>query len=338
MEQDKEITQNLMITENTAMKECLSKLNNSWGQVENELKNLYSQVADLKQQLSDEINKTKTVEAQLEHWKEKYESIVSQLNPEVVQSILDNRPVSGQNIEIGETFIATVKKIINRKDPTGKLIFRGVETLLHDGSQTNIHKQDFKLSNINLLAIHVGAKYVIIKKGFNNGLNRTIWGVYSLDHLNSEMGIATDINYIGCKLTNLHFIRDLDNHYLLFESRTSSYVLLDKNLCTRDPYDNPNCEATVIDVLKFKKLKIFIGSQTEVHDHYSDPPLINPGKILEIIFVKSKNGILSIRPIKYWRHLRIHLDDTSQISDYNKKYRVRVLKVMDTFNYFATIV
>jgi hypothetical protein len=81
---------------------------------------------------------------------------------------------------IGETYLATISSFIfikhnKNKASNGKI--KGVDVKIGESSISHVYKSAFAKANISLDSIHVGDKLELIKHGYDDELDRTIWEV-----------------------------------------------------------------------------------------------------------------------------------------------------------------
>jgi hypothetical protein len=81
---------------------------------------------------------------------------------------------------IGETYLATISSFIfikHNKNKASNGKFKGVDVKIGESSISHVYKSAFAKANISLDSIHVGDKLELIKHGYDDELDRTIWEV-----------------------------------------------------------------------------------------------------------------------------------------------------------------
>ena len=142
---------------------------------------------------------------------------------------------------------------------------------------------------------------------------------------------------VGDSLYDLIFIKELDNHYLLAEPQTGSYVLLVKKLTTERPSKDKKSQAIIAQVLHHKNKSIFVASQTKVSSTYPFPPIINKYTKLELSFTRGNNGIWYIDTNNYCKLLSINIISRPRFIDYKSKCQAEIVNSEDFFSYNVKI-
>lgn len=136
----------------------------------------------------------------------------------------------------------------------------------------------------------------------------------------------------GDLITNLTYIKPLDNHYLFYHNKSETYGLLDKSLCVINPSKDYKLDAYLNEILNHQGKTIFLLSQKKPPKGYVNPNIINIGSSIEVGFKQNNNKKWKLIDNKYWKLLSISLISMPKTIDYRKKQMVRVLKSDDLFS------
>lgn len=142
----------------------------------------------------------------------------------------------------------------------------------------------------------------------------------------------------GDTLTNLVYVKSLDNYHLFLEKDSQAYVFLDKRLAIARPSKDTCIHATVVDIkTRFGKRAFFVA-QKAVPNSYSLPPLLNIGDVLEIGFQQNSDG--KWQPVKNncSKLLSVEIVSMPKNRDYRNKQEAYVLECLSFFTYKVELI
>lgn len=177
----------------------------------------------------------------------------------------------------------------------------------------------------------------ILKAVQENGYQGFRSYVVSKESQNKAKELITSLS-IGDSLYGLKFMRELDNHFLLFDSKTNSYVLLLKNLTEKRPTKEEKCQARIAQILKNRGKTFYIVSQKTVPPTYIFPPLVNQSTILEIAFTENYNGNWYPEVKHYCKFLHVIINSRPRFVDYKIRHKIKIIGKKDFFSYYVDMI
>ncbi len=140
----------------------------------------------------------------------------------------------------------------------------------------------------------------------------------------------------GDELSELNFIREIDNYYLLVEPKTGSHALLVKELTEIKPSNKKKSKAKIIKTMANNGKTIFIVSQKIVPPTFAIPPLVNQYTILELGFTEF-NGLWYPEVRKYSKLLKILIEPRPRNIDFKKRYKAQIIEQKDFFTFVVKL-
>ncbi len=141
----------------------------------------------------------------------------------------------------------------------------------------------------------------------------------------------------GDTLTNLSYIKEIDNYYLLIDQKTGIYALLDKDLTSQKPREKVGCTAKIISILDNKGKEVILVAQKPIPTIYTFPPLVNNSTILEIAFSQGRNSLWYPEVKKYCKLLNVEVVSRPRIIDFKVRHKAEIVQRKDFFTYSIKI-
>jgi len=140
----------------------------------------------------------------------------------------------------------------------------------------------------------------------------------------------------GDTLTELNYVKELDNYYLLIEKQTGVSVLLDKKFVVKKPALGEKCQADIVRKISNNGKIVFIVAQKPIPSMYTFPPLANNSTILEVAF-SEHNGIWYPEVKNYTKLLNIEVEIRPRFLNFKLKHKAAIIRKKDFFTYCVRI-
>ena len=140
----------------------------------------------------------------------------------------------------------------------------------------------------------------------------------------------------GDTLSDLIFIRELDNYYLLVEQQTGTNVLLDKDFTTKKPSKDVKSQARIVKKMSNNGKTVFIVAQKQIPSMYTFPPLVNFSTILEVDF-SERNRMWYPEVKSYTKLLNVEIEERPRFVNYKLRQKAVIIRKIDFFTYAVKI-